>query len=147
MKNSSLSAEDKTIIFSLVVLLIAVLFAVYAVYDNHKYEESLKKEVEAVVAAPAVEAPPPPYEAEVQATPKKSYEESVKEAWAEADKANAIIDNAQDEILSDYKKQAVEHIVSNGAGRAKVDTFILKNGKTVSCVTTVSDYGKAVDCH
>lgn len=151
MKNSSLSAEDKTIVFFIVLFIVAALFAIYAIYDNQKHEESLKKEAEAVVAAPVVEAPPPPYEFEAQETinsmPKKSYEESVKDAWAEADKANAIIDNAQDEILRDYKKQAVEHIVSNRAGRAKVDTFILKNGKTVSCITTASDYGKAIDCH
>lgn len=62
------------------------------------------------------------------------------------DRQNKEIDNAQDDLLNDYKKKSVKHYVSAGAG-ARVDSFTMKNGKVIICKTTVSDFGKAVDCN
>lgn len=69
------------------------------------------------------------------------------EALKQADAANAEIDKALDDVIDDYKKQAVKHFTSNGGSNIKVDTFILKNGKTVHCKTSITDAGKAVDCN
>jgi len=73
--------------------------------------------------------------------------------WAEYDRKRrqaqaleAIIDQAQDDVLKDYERRAVKHIVATGPG-PRVDTFVLKDGRIVLCKTTITNGGKAVDCH
>ena len=62
------------------------------------------------------------------------------------DAMNREIDAAQDSVLEEYRRKAVKHSSTSGAG-AKVDTFLMKGGSIVICKTTVTNGGKAVDCH
>ena len=154
MKNQH-SNEDLRNILLWGLVIVSILFAVYAIYDNYSYDESVKKQMiadkaeePAAFAAPA--AKPEGNEQinnKASPLPEKTQEEMVKETWAAAERDNAEIDKAQDDVLEDFRKKSVKHLISNGAGNYKVDTFILKNGDSVTCITSVSDFGKAVDCH
>lgn len=148
LTNNTANHRNLYLALLLTLTFIAIFLLAYVTYDNYRYsknQEILTKEG-ALKAADAV-----PYNdvntSAKEAKPIKSHEDMVKEAWASVNSMNLEIDAAQDEVLNDFKKQAVEHFVSNGAGRVKVDTFILKNGEMKICTTTISDQGKAIDCH
>jgi hypothetical protein len=64
----------------------------------------------------------------------------------ELDKMNKEIDDAINDVMDEYKQKAVKHSVLTGPG-PRVDMFIMKNGTVVYCKTTITNAGKAVDCH
>ena len=74
------------------------------------------------------------------------FEQKREEALKRAEEANREIDAAQDAVIDEYRKQAVDHFSTTGAGHIKVETFVMKDGKSVICTTTIRDGGKAVDC-
>lgn len=61
-------------------------------------------------------------------------------------RSEAEIDAAMTGVLENWKKQAVEHYVANGAG-PRVDTFLLKDGSSIICSTTFRNGIKAVSCN
>lgn len=67
-------------------------------------------------------------------------------AATDLDRMNREIDAAQNAVLEEYRRKAVEHTFTTGAG-IRVDQFVMKSGEIVHCKTSISDYGKAVDCN
>lgn len=77
--------------------------------------------------------------------PQLSYEDSVKKAWEDAEKANRSADQALDEILDDYDKKSISHQISSGSG-PRIDTFTFKDRPAIICVTTVRNGIRAMRC-
>lgn len=75
------------------------------------------------------------------------FEISRQNALEQVDRDNAEIDNAQNQVISDFRKRAIRTYATTGAGNVRVEAFVLKGGRTVYCSTIIGDSGKAVDCH
>lgn len=65
---------------------------------------------------------------------------------AEAEAANAAFDATQQAGSAEYEKQAVRHIRSIPGAGNRYDTYVMKDGTTHTCRTSVTDAGRAVDC-
>ncbi|AMO23987.1 hypothetical protein GCM10027034_19060 [Ramlibacter solisilvae] len=78
--------------------------------------------------------------------PRKSYEESVREAWEKADADNRKIDEAQEAMITDYRRRARSSSTSaTAAGRA--DSFVMQDGSIVICTTTFRHGARATTCN
>lgn len=83
----------------------------------------------------------------LEARLKKAEEKNQAELQdARLNEMNREIDRAQDGVIDDYRRKAERHLISAGPG-PRVDTFVMKNGSIVICKTTITNGGKAVDCH
>jgi len=70
----------------------------------------------------------------------------VAEAWADAEKSNKELDAAQEEMMADLKKKAVRHNRLPAGAGAKVESFEMRDGSVITCKTTVTNAGRAIDC-
>lgn len=142
--------------FAPTVIFLALIFFSYYIYSNffqsHGYDFE-QHQLELVQdAAPAIEEVVPDAEheyapqPEVIEPPRKSPEQIIRDAWAEADRINAAVDKAQNDLLDDFRSRAVKRYVANGAGNVMVETFVMPDGETVMCTTIVGNMGKSVDC-
>ena len=70
----------------------------------------------------------------------------IAEAWADAEKSSRELDAAQDEMMADYKKRAVRHVQLPAGPGAKYESFEMKDGSLITCRTSVTNAGRAIDC-
>ncbi|MDO9422167.1 MAG: hypothetical protein Q7T66_16015 [Herminiimonas sp.] len=68
------------------------------------------------------------------------------ELRAEAEAANAAFDATQRAGSTEYEKKAVRHIRSVPGVGNRYDTYVMKDGTTHTCRTSITDAGRAVDC-
>lgn len=77
----------------------------------------------------------------------RNWEESAPKRQQDAlDRMNREIDEAQNDVLEEYRRKAVRHEFTTGPG-FRLDQFQMPSGRLVHCKTSISDYGKAVDCN
>jgi len=86
-------------------------------------------------------------ESKKQARPSdgKSYEQSVADAWAEAERGNREADRAMDDMIEGYRRRAVSSSTSSSSG-SRIDTFHMPSGEIVFCRTTVRKGIRATTC-
>lgn len=87
-----------------------------------------------------------PYDSITADYDKKYWDLKNEKASENLDAMNKEIDQALNGVIDEYKRKAVKHKIVSGSG-PRVDVFVMKDGTIVSCKTTVTDAGKAVDCH
>lgn len=68
--------------------------------------------------------------------PGKSYEQSVADAWKDAERGNREVDKAMDDMIESYRRRAVSWDTSAGSG-SRIDTFHMPSGEIVFCRTTI----------
>lgn len=82
---------------------------------------------------------------QIKTLERKVTRESASEIRRSVERDNKMIDEAQDAVINDHKKKAVKHYIDT-SGHSRIDLFTMKDGRIVTCTTTVANGEKAVSC-
>jgi hypothetical protein len=106
--------------------------------DAHEKDSERTARWEAEKAAAVAKTPAQPSDG-------KSYEQSVADAWKDAERGNREADKAMDDMIESYRRRSVSSSTSSGVG-SRVDTFHMPSGEIVFCRTTVRNGARATTC-